>query len=659
MINQSRLPPANNMKPLHRTGPEETRLKQTMNGLGIGSSDVGPNESPLEESLLPTQSPGFLGTNSNQNSFSKLLELSKIDKAEKPADKNLENDKPRKESSKFSKDDSNEPRKTNKNKVKKSIEDSSDEQTLTRLMTLQQPATNPLEEKNTKQSPLLSDSSRFKNGTDFGIKKTSLNTDQKELAGKQTLEDTQTISDLMANLDKKLDQLATSQKTLSSTAKNPQDAQLAEVAGKFDDVKIEFSPSEKYDISAINSAETSAAKGIDQRAQLPRFTEQDWKKNNNIMRDLLNEQSLQDGAMEKIALDRQEHLSQIKDLQSKNQQLNGLQLRESSNSPQTQWQSYRELTPDQKAIVDALSNGQNNKTNLTPPEFAANKFNSAGRSTDFATQSPNTPSATTPLTMNAVAGLSSAFTVGGEQSKNSANQQGSSFQSPSQGGDQNSALSAAPALGGVRGEQKTLSADSLQTEKAEINSRESERTRDLARSAALRAQSIASELSIKGGGSAKVQIKDNRLGVVELRINMADNNRVNVEVVSNNESVRKELEKQIDELRTGLEKHKVVLEGIKFATDTKLGDSPAQNSAQNDNSRNQQQQNFSSFSQNSFGTQQQSQGQGQRERPFDNSNQPLSPNTGTISAGRKIYTGKNEQQTNVQRAANGSLKVTA
>jgi hypothetical protein len=184
----------------------------------------------------------------------------------------------------------------------------------------------------------------------------------------------------------------------------------------------------------------------------------------------------------------------------------------------------------------------------------------------------------------------------------------------------------------------------------------------MARSAALRAQSIASELAVKGGGMAKVQIKDSQLGVVELRINMTDNNRVSVELIANSDRIKNELEKQSEELKAGLEKQKVVLDGVHFATDTRLGDSSSQNSSQSDNSRNnqqqqQQQQNFSSFSQGQGGFQQQNSSGG--ERFFDAPSAPLNnpaPVTGNV---RKNYSGKNDSQTNVQRAANGSLKVSA
>ncbi|NBW82458.1 hypothetical protein EBR21_11955, partial [bacterium] len=125
--------------------------------------------------------------------------------------------------------------------------------------------------------------------------------------------------------------------------------------------------------------------------------------------------------------------------------------------------------------------------------------------------------------------------------------------------------------------------------------------------------------------------------------------------------IKQELEKHSDELKSGLEKHKVVLEGVRFATDTKLGDTGFQNSTQSDNSRNnqqqQQQQNFSSFSQGNQSSQQQNFGGG--ERFFESPTTPVPNNTASAGGVRKNYSGKNDTQTNVQRAANGSLKVTA
>ena len=222
-----------------------------------------------------------------------------------------------------------------------------------------------------------------------------------------------------------------------------------------------------------------------------------------------------------------------------------------------------------------------------------------------------------------------------------------------------------PALPGVTNNRteskKTDSTSDAVAEKSDARARESERTREMARSASLRAQSIASELAAKGGGTAKVQIKDSQLGVVELRINMSDNNRLNVELVANSERIKQELEKQSEDLKSGLEKHKVVLEGVKFATDTKLGDSGFQNSQQNDNRNQQQQQQqpqqgFNSFSQNNSSGGQQGFGQ---DRFFEAPNIPLNTQAAVGGSVRKNYTGKNDAQTNVQRTANGSLKVIA
>jgi hypothetical protein len=142
---------------------------------------------------------------------------------------------------------------------------------------------------------------------------------------------------------------------------------------------------------------------------------------------------------------------------------------------------------------------------------------------------------------------------------------------------------------------------------------------------------------------------------------MSDNRRMSVELVANSERIKQELEKQSEELKNGLRKHNLVLDGVQFATDTKLGDSSFQNSTQSDQrnspqNQQQQQQGFNSFSQSNTQSGQQSFAQ---ERRFEGAPIPLDNNATNGNSVRKNYTGKNDVKTNVQRAANGSLKVSA
>jgi hypothetical protein len=151
------------------------------------------------------------------------------------------------------------------------------------------------------------------------------------------------------------------------------------------------------------------------------------------------------------------------------------------------------------------------------------------------------------------------------------------------------------------------------------------------------------------------------LGVVELRINMSDNNRMNVQLVANSDRIKQELEKHADALKDGLEKHKLIVEGVNFATDMKLGESSFQSNTQNENQNQQQpqsqnQQAFGSFQQNNSG---QGQGRFEQERPFEPQQMAGLTNNTPQKQNRKNYASTNDAQTNIQRSANGSLKVTA
>jgi hypothetical protein len=336
-----------------------------------------------------------------------------------------------------------------------------------------------------------------------------------------------------------------------------------------------------------------------------------------------------------------------------------LQLQEMQGTKQPQWQSYREFSPDELAMLDTLSGVKPDTGTALGAKADGTAINSSisSRLTGGESNSPVGKA----ITQDAVTSLQSLASMASEGRQG--NSAGSNSNSSMSG---NTARSEPTAVGGVNA-QKTDTAkgsDILNSaeEKKEARARESERTREMARAAALRAQSVAAELAVKGGGTAKVQIKDSQLGVVELRINMSDDNRLKVELVANSERIKQELEKQSDELKNGLEKHKLVLEGVSFATDAKLGESGFQNSSQSDNrnqqsqQQQQQQQSFNSFSQNQSSAGQQGFGQ---ERFFQGPEIPLNSSAAVNSSAKKNYSGKNDSQTNIQRNANGSLKVTA
>jgi hypothetical protein len=484
------------------------------------------------------------------------------------------------------------------------------------------------------------------------------------------LEQPKNLNDVMKNLDQKIENLSQISNALQEKGPVSKTDELTELASKFDDVKFDFTQGQEQTGQQNALANSQLARELQTKEMMQKLAEQEWAQNDLTLRDLVSQQALQEASMEQIGLDRLEAMSRLKDVQIDKLQLQSLQnaaadkqlqLQDIQANKQPQWQSFRELSPDQLAMVDALSGMKSDSsTSLN------GKGNAIAGGTSIATRlagNENNSLTAKSLTQDAVGNLQS---LGGmnPDSKQGNSAGGNNFSSAG-----HSNRGETPALPGVtnnRTESKnTDSTSDAVAEKSDARARESERTREMARSASLRAQNIASELAAKGGGTAKVQIKDSQLGVVELRINMSDNNRLNVELVANSERIKQELEKQSEDLKSGLEKHKVVLEGVKFATDTKLGDAGFQNSQQNDNRNQQQQQQqqqqqpqqgFNSFSQNNSSGGQQGFGQ---DRFFEAPNIPLNTQAAVGGSVRKNYTGKNDAQTNVQRTANGSLKVIA
>lgn len=692
MINQSRLAQVNPLATTRSNQDDFKSLDKMGNAFEAGN-DLNDAGAGLAGAAFPLTPSSMAGT----NSFSQLLEMSKLDKPDlqaikKPAaekqvnsgaDKQTEaSDKSDDDSNKKTNGESTSTRRTAKTKEKKSDNNGNDEQLLSQLLTAQQTVLKPNEMRNQNNQVQQSKTTDLNKGAVVGAEQLSATDKFSKVGATTQLADhdigpkaiadneggAKSITDVMKTLDQKLDHLSTLQNSGHVEQTKFGNDKLNDVASKFDDVKFEFNPNENNSVLSAKVGAGALAKDIQARELAKQLAEQEWAQNDLALRDLVANQNMQELALEKLGLDRFEQLSLLKNAQADKLQmqdlqsaaaLKQLQLRDAQASTQPQWQSYRDLSPDQKAMVDALASGQSLQG------LNANSNGSVGSSlaqgplaNRLMPEGAKSQQNTSPLTQDAVAGLQSLSSFTGEQTGGSQGQQNSS--SNSSRGE----TSAVGGVGGARLEQaKGQKADALDDESNSARTRESDRAREMARSAALRAQSIASELSAKGGGTAKVQIKDSQLGVVELRINMADNNRVSVELIANTDRIKKELEKQTDDLKLGLEKHKVVLEGVKFATDTKLGDSGFQNSSQNDNSRanqqqqQQQQQNFSSFSQGSNSNPQQSFGGG--ERFFEGPRTPAVGNAAASGSVKKNYSGKNDAQTNVQRAANGSLKVTA
>ncbi|MCA2960531.1 MAG: flagellar hook-length control protein FliK [Silvanigrellales bacterium] len=179
--------------------------------------------------------------------------------------------------------------------------------------------------------------------------------------------------------------------------------------------------------------------------------------------------------------------------------------------------------------------------------------------------------------------------------------------------------------------------------------------RNISQAALARIEDRALELQARGGGLAKVQIRDARLGQVELRVNMNGEGRIQVEIAAEDPEVRKELEKGIDELRANLERNNLAVGDVKV-----LSESQRSNSQQNGNEQKNpwQQGNYQQSAQDGRGNGGHQQGEKATEWAFGGNG-----NTTRDSLGKKGSEGENPapslRQRIVQRGENGSLKVFA
>ncbi|MBM3382355.1 MAG: hypothetical protein FJY29_07930 [Betaproteobacteria bacterium] len=661
MINSSRLTQATN---LNSTRPSQDEAKGVERGFGKMDEELAPADGLLAGGMFAPNA--ALGKTSP---FNELLQLSKLDPkkdvvANKPEQKASADNKDNKRndtSERKSKTEGSSSKKTAKESKAKSSQgqkQNNDEQlALAQLLTPQQiGALDPL--KNKTQVAL--------NGNE------KLNTTK--LQQVSTIQnDPKNLQDVMQNLDQKIENISQLNSNLQTQSSSKPKDELMELASKFDDVKFEFNPNATQSGQLNKAGNGQMLQEMQNKEMLQKLAEQEWAQNDLALRDLVSQHAVQEAAMEQISLDRLDSMSRLKESQLDRLQMQSLenaafekqpQLQEINSAKQPQWQSYKEFSPDELAMLDALAGAK--------PETGAAlgaRSDSTGVSSAISSRLMGGESSAPvgkAITQDAVTNLQSLAGLASGSSQGNSSGNSSSNNSSMSG---NTSRGETTAVGGVSGQKAdaTKGSDLLNAaeEKKEARTRESERTREMARAASLRAQSIAAELAVKGGGTAVVQIKDSQLGVVELRINMSDDNRLKVELVANSERIKQELEKQSEELKTGLEKHKLVLEGVSFATDAKLGESGFQNSSQSD-SRNQQsqqqqqqhqpQQGFNSFSQNQSSAGQQGFGQ---ERFFQSPNMPLNNAAPVSGAAKKNYTGKNDSQTNIQRNANGSLKVTA
>lgn len=182
----------------------------------------------------------------------------------------------------------------------------------------------------------------------------------------------------------------------------------------------------------------------------------------------------------------------------------------------------------------------------------------------------------------------------------------------------------------------------------------------LAAAALDRARNLAAQMHTRGG-VAKIQIKDGKNGAINLEIRVEPGNKVFIDVKSRDGKLKEELVEGIEALKKGLESQKMALTEFKFSTDTSMNSNSNSGGQQQSNNKNSQE---NSAPQN-FQFNQQSSQQGQSGSGGQHSQGGLEQmgerflNSARARTFEKNASASSSKQTNVQRTANGSLKVSA
>ncbi len=187
-------------------------------------------------------------------------------------------------------------------------------------------------------------------------------------------------------------------------------------------------------------------------------------------------------------------------------------------------------------------------------------------------------------------------------------------------------------------------------------------TRPLAQAAFDRIQNLSQQLQVRGGGLARVEIRDAQLGVVNLSVRMGIENKLSIEINTADPLVKAELDKGIESLKKSLTDQRFSIAELNVVTDPSRLKAPDSSGAASQQNQSQNQQ------QNLFGQQSQNQKQnsfyGQNSQQNNNwqQNIPLTENQLNGRQKLSINDGENyanARQKNIVRGANGSLKVTA
>ncbi|BBH53628.1 flagellar hook-length control protein FliK [Fluviispira sanaruensis] len=175
---------------------------------------------------------------------------------------------------------------------------------------------------------------------------------------------------------------------------------------------------------------------------------------------------------------------------------------------------------------------------------------------------------------------------------------------------------------------------------------------------------LSTQLQARGGGTAKVSIQDDKLGQIELNIQMKKDSSVSLEIKTSSKELKTFIENGTDSLKKSLEVQNITLTDVKVSTTEKSSqsnlnsgghfnsnDNFKQNSDNNQSSQNNNQ-NFA----NTFSNQ-------NNQKFFQNQENDLiinpyqTANSNNLSD--KFKKVEKNSLTNIQRGANGSIKVLA
>lgn len=187
-----------------------------------------------------------------------------------------------------------------------------------------------------------------------------------------------------------------------------------------------------------------------------------------------------------------------------------------------------------------------------------------------------------------------------------------------------------------------------------------------------RAIDVSNQLQVRGGGTAKIQIQDDKIGSVELTINMKRDKSVSMEIKASDIDLKNNLEENAETLKKSLESQEINLIELKVTNLEKSihagMNGSANQSFSNQNSQSQQQANDG----NNQNSSQQNFNQSLFSGNFSNNNSNFFQNNVESEylfnkGGNKNYINKNNLKnnmeknsiTNIQRGANGSIKVLA